>query len=202
MIPRAIICAPPRNSTVIINVGYPALRGTNQLLNASAVMAACEAVREILPVPMQAIRQGFMLVELPGRFQVLPGRPAVVLDVAHNPQAAGVLNENLASMGYFPETWAVLGMLGDKDVAGVVRLLRDRVDHWLLASLPGPRGLSAARLAEILREVGVSGDVREHDSPQAAYQVAREGAAEGDRIVIFGSFLTVADVLAVVKAPQ
>ncbi|WP_374242716.1 bifunctional tetrahydrofolate synthase/dihydrofolate synthase [Zoogloea sp.] len=183
-------------------LAYPALRGTNQLLNASAVMAACEAVREILPVPMQAIRQGFMLVELPGRFQVLPGRPAVVLDVAHNPQAAGVLNENLASMGYFPETWAVLGMLGDKDVAGVVRLLRDRVDHWLLASLPGPRGLSAARLAEILREVGVSGDVREHDSPQAAYQVAREGAAEGDRIVIFGSFLTVADVLAVVKAPQ
>ena len=183
-------------------LAYPALRGTNQLLNASAVMAACEAVREILPVPMQAIRQGFMLVELPGRFQVLPGRPAVVLDVAHNPQAAGVLNENLASMGYFPETWAVLGMLGDNDVAGVVRLLRDRVDHWLLASLPGPRGLSAARLAEILREVGVSGDVREHDSPQAAYQVAREGAAEGDRIVIFGSFLTVADVLAVVKAPQ
>ena len=183
-------------------LAYPALRGTNQLLNASAVMAACEAVREILPVPMQAIRQGFMLVELPGRFQVLPGRQAVVLDVAHNPQAAGVLNENLASMGYFPETWAVLGMLGDKDVAGVVRLLRDRVDHWLLASLPGPRGLSAARLAEILREVGVSGDVREHDSPQAAYQVAREGAAEGDRIVIFGSFLTVADVLAVVKAPQ
>ena len=183
-------------------LAYPALRGTNQLLNASAVMAACEAVREILPVPMQAIRQGFMLVELPGRFQVLPGRPAVVLDVAHNPQAAGVLNENLASMGYFPETWAVLGMLGDKDVAGVVRLLRDRVDHWLLASLPGPRGLSAARLAEILREVGVSGDVREHDSPQATYQVAREGAAEGDRIVIFGSFLTVADVLAVVKAPQ
>ncbi|MCK6388126.1 MAG: bifunctional tetrahydrofolate synthase/dihydrofolate synthase [Zoogloea sp.] len=183
-------------------LAYPALRGTNQLLNASAVMAACEAVREILPVPMQAIRQGFMLVELPGRFQVLPGRPSVVLDVAHNPQAAGVLNENLASMGYFPETWAVLGMLGDKDVAGVVRLLRDRVDHWRLASLPGPRGLSAARLAEILREVGVSGDVSEHDSPRAAYQVARDGAAEGDRIVIFGSFLTVADVLAVVKAPQ
>ncbi|MDD3326778.1 MAG: bifunctional tetrahydrofolate synthase/dihydrofolate synthase [Zoogloea sp.] len=183
-------------------LAYPALRGTNQLLNASAVMAACEAVREILPVPMQAIRQGFMLVELPGRFQVLPGRPSVVLDVAHNPQAAGVLNENLASMGYFPETWAVLGMLGDKDVAGVVRLLRDRVDHWRLASLPGPRGLSAARLAEILCEVGVSGDVSEHDSPRAAYQVARDGAAEGDRIVIFGSFLTVADVLAAVKAPQ
>ncbi|WP_374245721.1 bifunctional tetrahydrofolate synthase/dihydrofolate synthase [Zoogloea sp.] len=183
-------------------LAYPALRGTNQLLNAAAVMAACEAVRDILPVPMQAIRQGFMLVDLPGRFQVMPGRPAVVFDVAHNPQAAGVLNENLASMGFFPETWAVLGMLGDKDVAGVVRLLRDRVDHWLLASLPGPRGLSAARLAEILREVGVNGDISEHPSPASAYQVAAGRAAESDRIVVFGSFLTVADAMAVRKSPQ
>lgn len=177
-------------------LAYPALRGTNQLLNASAVMAACESVRDILPVPMQAIRQGFMLVELPGRFQVLPGRPSVILDVAHNPQAAGVLNENLASMGFFPETWAVIGMLADKDVLGVIRLLRDRVDHWLVATLPGPRGLSAERLAGILREASVSVDISEFDSPSAAYQAARSRAAESDRIVVFGSFLTVADVLA------
>jgi dihydrofolate synthase/folylpolyglutamate synthase len=182
-------------------LAYPSLRGTNQLLNAAAVMAACEAVRDILPVPMQAVRQGFMLVELPGRFQVLPGRPTVVLDVAHNPQAAGVLNENLASMGFFPETWAVIGMLADKDVAGVVRLLRDRVDHWVVASLPGPRGLDAQGLAVILRECGVGGDISECASPQEAYALARGQAAEGDRIVVFGSFLTVADVLAARKAP-
>ena len=181
-------------------LAYPALRGANQLLNAAAVMAACEAVRDLIPVPMQAIRQGFMLVELPGRFQVMPGRPTVVLDVAHNPQAAGVLNENLASMGFFPETWAVIGMLSDKDVAGVVRLLRDRSDHWLVASLPGPRGLDAAKLAAILQEVGVSGEIAEFDSPSAAYEVAVGRAAEGDRIVIFGSFLTVADVMAARKA--
>ena len=180
----------------------PSLRGTNQLLNAAAVMAACEAVRALLPVPMQAIREGFMLVELPGRFQVLPGRPTVILDVAHNPQAAGGLNENLASMGFFPETWAVIGMLADKDVAGVVRLLRDRVDHWLVATLPGPRGLNAAGLAAIVREAGVTGDVVECDSPRSAYEVARGRAAEGDRIVAFGSFLTVADVLAAQKTPQ
>lgn len=181
-------------------LAYPALRGANQLLNAAAVMAACEAVRDLIPVPMQAIRQGFMLVELPGRFQVMPGRPTVVLDVAHNPQAAGVLNENLASMGFFPETWAVIGMLSDKDVAGVVRLLRDRIDHWLVASLPGPRGLDAVKLAAILQEVGVSGEIAEFDSPSAAYEVAVGRAAEGDRIVIFGSFLTVADVMAARKA--
>ena len=120
-------------------------------------------------------------------FNLPPGSLAPIL-------TAGIIGMTLGAM--------TLGMLGDKDVAGVIRLLRDRVDHWVLTSLPGPRGLSAARLAEILREVGVSGGVSEHDSPRAAYQVARDGAAEGDRIVIFGSFLTVADVLAAVKAPQ
>ncbi|MDD3353231.1 bifunctional tetrahydrofolate synthase/dihydrofolate synthase [Zoogloea sp.] len=182
-------------------LAYPALRGTNQLLNAAAVMAACESVRDILPVSMQAIRQGFMLVDLPGRFQVLPGRPAVVLDVAHNPQAAGVLNENLASMGFFPETWAVLGMLSDKDVAGSVTLLKDRVDHWLVASLPAPRGLAASALARILRDVGVTTDISEFAGPAAAYEHARGHAAEGDRIVVFGSFLTVSDVMVARKAP-
>ena len=99
-------------------------------------------------------------------------------------------------MGFFPETWAVIGMLADKDVLGVIRLLRDRVDHWLVATLPGPRGLSAERLAGILREASVSVDISEFDSPSAAYQAARSRAAESDRIVAFGSFLTVADVLA------
>ncbi|WP_374475111.1 bifunctional tetrahydrofolate synthase/dihydrofolate synthase [Zoogloea sp.] len=181
-------------------LAYPALRGTNQLLNAAAVMAACEALRDVLPVPMQAVRQGFMLVDLPGRFQVLPGRPTVVLDVAHNPQAAGVLSENLASMGFFPETWAVMGMLADKDVAGVVHLLKDRVDHWMVASLPGPRGLGADALAAILRDCGAGGDIHECASPREAYAHTSERAAEGDRIVVFGSFLTVADVLAARKA--
>jgi dihydrofolate synthase/folylpolyglutamate synthase len=119
-------------------LAYPALRGTNQLLNASAVMAACEAVRDILPVPMQAIRQGFMLVELPGRFQVLPGGRRWSWMSPTTPGRWGSQREP-GQHGVFSETWAVLGMLGDKDVAGVVRLLRDRVDHWLLASLPGPR---------------------------------------------------------------
>ena len=131
----------------------PALRGANQLLNAAATLAALDALKPLLPVQMQAVRQGLMLVELPGRFQILPGRPAVVLDVAHNPQAAGVLSENLSNMGYYPETWAVFGMLADKDVAGVVQLMRGRVDHWLLASPPGPRGLPAAQLAEIVSAV-------------------------------------------------
>lgn len=196
--------APPASGVLIRRGGlaYPALRGANQLLNASAVLTALELLRERVPVSMQSIRQGLMLVECPGRFQVLPGRPAVVLDVAHNPQAAGVLSENLSNMGFFPETWAVIGMLRDKDVEGVVARLRDRVDHWLLASTPGPRGLSASALAERLAAAGVSGDLHCNDTPAEAYRLARERAAESDRIVVFGSFLSVSDVLGVIRADR
>ena len=196
--------APPASGALVRRGGlaYPALRGANQLLNAAAVLTALEVLRERIPVSMQAVRQGLMLVEVPGRFQVLPGKPAVVLDVAHNPQAAGVLAENLGSMGFYPDTWAVLGMLADKDVDGVLALLRERVDHWLLASLPGPRGLSAEALAGRLRAAGIDADVRCFDSPRAAYAAARTSAGEGDRIVAFGSFLTVADVLAAIRAER
>lgn len=183
-------------------LAYPALRGANQLLNASAVMTALECLKDRLPVPMQAVRQGLMLVELAGRFQVLPGQPAVVLDVAHNPQAVGALAENLGNMGYYPETWAVVGMLADKDVVGALSLIRGRVDHWFVASLPGPRGLSAEALADRLADAGVEGGVRTFPNPAAAFAAAREVAGAGDRITVFGSFLTVADVLALLQAER
>ncbi|MCZ4303548.1 bifunctional tetrahydrofolate synthase/dihydrofolate synthase [Zoogloeaceae bacterium G21618-S1] len=183
-------------------LAYPALRGANQLLNASAVMAALEAIRDRLPVPMQAIREGMMLVDLPGRFQTLPGQPAVVLDVAHNPQAVGVLAENLANMGYYPETWAVIGMMADKAVEASLMRIKNRVDHWLPATLPGPRGLSADALAVRMTAAGIAvGDDR-YATPADAYRAARAAAQDGDRIIVFGSFLTVADALAAIRAER
>jgi dihydrofolate synthase/folylpolyglutamate synthase len=175
-------------------LAYPALRGANQLLNAASVLTALELLRDRIPVSMQAVRQGLMLVELPGRFQVLPGRPAVVLDVAHNPQAAGVLAENLSNMGFFPETWCVVGMLADKEVEQVVGLLRGRVDHWYATSLGGARGLDAESLASRLRLAGVEVEAC-FESPAQAFDAVRKIADEGDRILVFGSFTTVADVL-------
>ena len=195
---------PPREGALVRRGGlaYPALRGANQLLNAAAVITVLECLRDRIPVSMQHVRQGLMLVELPGRFQVQPGRPSVVLDVAHNPQAAGVLADNLGNMGFYPETWAVLGMLADKDVAGVVELMAGRVDHWLLADLPGPRGLSAEALAAKVRAVKEGADIRCFPTPAEAYAAAQKLVAEDDRIVVFGSFLTVSDVLAAIKAAR
>jgi dihydrofolate synthase/folylpolyglutamate synthase len=192
------------------SLAYPALRGANQLLNASGALAALESLRDRLPVTAGAVRQGFATVELPGRFQVLAGRPSIVLDVAHNPHAVAHLAANLDGMGFFPYTYAVFGMLGDKDVAGAVAHLRERVDHWLCVDLPGPRGTKAEDLARILREtVGiVPGQGKDaertiscHGSPVEALAAAKGRADENDRIVVFGSFLTVADVLASRERP-
>jgi len=182
-------------------LAYPALRGANQLLNAAAVMTALDALRDRVPVSMQAIRQGFMLVDLPGRFQTLPGQPAIVLDVAHNPQAVGVLADNLMNMGFYPETWAVVGMFADKSVEESVARIADRIDHWLPAGLPGPRGLSGEALADRLSAMNL--DVaKSYDSPAEAFRAARSQAKEGDRIVVFGSFLTVADVMSAIRTAR
>jgi len=183
------------------SLAFPALRGANQLLNAAGVLAALESLRARLPVTQQAVRQGLALVELPGRFQVLPGRPTVILDVAHNPHAAAHLARNLDAMGFFLRTWAVFGMLRDKDVVETVRQLGERIDCWLCVDLPGPRGASAAELAQRIEQAGVAAPgsnriVERHRAPRGALASARERADDNDRIIVFGSFLTVADVLA------
>jgi dihydrofolate synthase/folylpolyglutamate synthase len=184
---------------------YPALRGANQLLNASGVLAALEALEDRLPVSQQAVRQGLLTVELPARFQVLPGRPTTILDVAHNPQAAAVLADNLDNMGFYPVTHAVFGMLRDKDIGAVVAKLGTRVDQWHIGSTAGPRGSSAAETAAIVRRAlggPAQPTITEHDCIVDAYACARERAGADDRILAFGSFLTVADVMRVIRAQR
>lgn len=191
---------------------YPALRGACQLFNASAVLAALDTLRHVLPVTMADIRQGLLEVVWPGRFQVLPGRPVTVVDVAHNPAAARALAANLDSMGRHSKTYAVFAMLKDKDIAGVARALAERVDVWLIAGIDALRGAAAEEVAHALREAGIGVDARvgegESDGekvircfehPAAAYAFAYEQASRNsrgnDRICVFGSFHTVADVL-------
>jgi len=173
-------------------LAHPALRGRIQLRNASAALCALDALR--LPVAMQDVRRGLAEVELPARFQALPGRPQVILDVAHNVEAAKVLADNLAASGFAPETIAVCGMLRDKDIAGVLRTLAPRITRWHLASLPGPRAASADELEKALGK-----SAEKHASPQAAFAAALKRAGEGDKIVVFGSFLTVGEVVAWLK---
>ena len=173
----------------------PALRGTRQLANASVALAALETLRERVPVSMQAIREGLSLVELAGRFQVMPGVPCVIVDVAHNPDAATVLAKNLADQGFFPNTRAVLGMLADKDMQGVCLALKGRIDEWHVSGLSGPRAASAAQLSQAIEKSAAGGAIFRHESVSDAYAAARERSNDNDRILVFGSFLTVAAFL-------
>jgi dihydrofolate synthase/folylpolyglutamate synthase len=190
------------------SLAYPSLRGANQLLNASAALAALEALRLRLPLGAQEVRTGLVLVDLPGRFQVLPGRPAVILDVGHNPHAAATLAQNLDNMGFHPYTYAVFGAMADKDIAGVLAQLGDRIDHWCLTDLPQPRGASAESIRQRLLQsgfkpgtgAGAEASVECFATPEKAYLNARSRAGENDRIAVFGSFLTVAGVMAVKKS--
>jgi len=177
-------------------LAYPALRGANQLLNASGAIAALEALRERLPINAQAVRQGLAGVDLPGRFQIVPGQPALVLDVAHNPQAVSALALNLDQMGFYPRTFAVFGVMRDKDLAGVVGRIAPLIDRWFVTDLPLPRAATAEELAVLLRgQRGEGAAISTHGDPSQALAAALGAADPADRIVVFGSFYTVGGVL-------
>jgi dihydrofolate synthase/folylpolyglutamate synthase len=178
-------------------LAYPALRGANQLLNASGVLAALEALRPRLPVTAQAIRNGLAMVELPGRFQIVPGQPTLVLDVAHNPHSVAALTANLDAMGFYPTTHAVFGAMGDKDLAPMLAKIGPLVDRWYFTDLPTPRAATAQSLLARWQATPGRRDVpaSTHASPEDALRAAVAAAEPADRILVFGSFYTVGGVL-------
>ena len=184
-------------------LAYPGLRGANQLINASGALAAFEALGDRLPITAQAVRQGFAMLDLPGRFQIVPGQPTLVLDVAHNPHAVAALAQNLDRMGFHPLTHAVFGAMHDKDLSAIIQRMAPLVDSWCFTDLPTARAATAVQLqtlfeslAPTLKRPGAEAVVLStHHDPQAALQHALAGADPADRIVVFGSFLTVGGVL-------
>ena len=178
-------------------MAYPALRGANQLVNASGVLAALEALRARIPVTAQAVRNGLAMVELPGRFQIIPGEPVLVLDVAHNPHSVAALAENLDAMGFYPTTHAVFGAMADKDLQPMLGRVGPLIDCWYFTDLPLPRAAQARNLQETWQAGNTRKDVQSslHAHPRAALLAAIEAAKPTDRIIVFGSFHTVGGVL-------
>ncbi|HQV40432.1 MAG: bifunctional tetrahydrofolate synthase/dihydrofolate synthase [Moraxellaceae bacterium] len=159
------------------------------LANAATALAALQATQ--LLVPEQALREGLLNAALAGRMQVMATEPLILLDVAHNPHGASFFMEQLPPAAPGQRTLAVLGMLADKDIDGVVAACLGRVDAWFAASLNVPRGALKGRLASALQAQGchVAG---QYDSVADAMVVARQQARPVDRIIVFGSFYTVA----------
>jgi dihydrofolate synthase/folylpolyglutamate synthase len=173
----------------------PALRGAWQLKNASCALAALDELGDRLPVSIGEVKRGLALVTLPGRMQVLPGRPAIVLDVAHNPPAARSLAEGLGDMGFFENTFAVFAMLADKDIGGVNDAMRERVDRWYVAAPESERAAPAGEVAKLLEARGLGASTRSFATVASALENARRDAGPNDRIIVFGSFHTVAEAL-------
>ncbi len=184
-------------------LAYPALRGANQLVNAAGALAAFQALRHRLPMTAQAVRTGLALVELPGRFQIVPGQPTLVLDVAHNAQSVATLAVNLDQMGFHPRTHAIFGAMRDKDIGTILARMGLLVDAWYFCGLDTARAATPQELLAAWQAVppparapGVPLPVATgHASPAAALEAALAQADPADRIVVFGSFHTVGAVL-------
>ncbi|AGF46868.1 dihydrofolate synthase/folylpolyglutamate synthase [Candidatus Kinetoplastibacterium desouzaii TCC079E] len=175
---------------------FPKIFGDNQIINASVALAALDLLNYYLPVQYKNICSGIEKTFVPGRFQIISTNPSIIIDVAHNSHAASILSKNLQAMGSFSKTYAVIGMLKDKDLIDVIKKTSINIDYWYCASTYGSRGLKASDLSHVINKTIDSNDVITYDfsSPYQALCAVLSKASEQDRIIVFGSFTTVADI--------
>ena len=180
---------------VLAGLPLPVMVGAHQVRNAAAAIATLEALRTRLPVDVPAIAHGLRHARVAGRFQRIAQHPEIVLDVAHNPEAARALAATLHTHPVAGCTWAVIGLLADKDVEGVIAPLLDHFDGWFTCTPDSPRALATLALAGSIRGQGRTTPVTQCDTPHHALEMAQKQAVDDDRIVAFGSFYTVAAAL-------
>ena len=182
------------NGSQLIGLPPSALFGAAQFDNTSAVLQVLDCLRSKLPVERTAVEAGLNNVRLPGRFQsIVSDAVEWILDVAHNPAAAETLAHQLRSSAS-RRTIAVCGILGDKDVAGIARALHGAFDHWVVVGLSGTRAIEPSELATRLQAQGAN-VLEVARSVEHGCEIAAHAARPGDRIVVFGSFLTVGPAL-------
>ncbi len=189
----------PQNSRYALPL--PNLRGRFQVQNAAAVLMAIEILGAgQLPVAQSAVRQGLQEVSLPARFQVFQGAVPVIVDVAHNPQAAQELAANLQRFACPGKVHAVTGILADKDARQILAALAPAIDTWHLVELAGPRSRPPKELEALVAALAAGSPVAGYASPALALSGAKQRAQEGDCILVFGSFLVAGEVLQVLEA--
>jgi len=173
----------------------PALRGDFQLQNAATVLMAVHLLEKSHPVTRADIQRGLTTVFVAGRFQVLPGRTTVILDVAHNEQGTQALAQTLSQWPCSGVTLAVFGVLQDKDVSGMINAIKDVVDQWFVADLDSPRAMASQDVEAILRQSGITQPIYRFPSVTLAKDSAIKHADAQDRVVAFGSFFVVSELL-------
>jgi len=179
----------------IAHLPVPALKGDHQYRNASAVILAVQLLSDRLPVTEASICYGLDTVQLPGRFQLIPTPIPVLLDVGHNPQAVHTLRDYLTE--HFPEKriHAIFSMMKDKDIAGVLDIMKPVVYDWFFAPLVNPRAVSEAQMQDIFIKSGVDAVSFGFTGFAQAYEAAKNQSHKGDLLLVFGSFFLVSDCL-------
>ena len=181
------------NGSLKIDLPLPALQGAFQLNNAACAVAAVQIMRQQLPVSNEALAQGIAQAQNTARFQIIQQQPEIILDVAHNPHAARALASSLNALPA-KRTIAVFSILADKDSDAVINTLQGSIDEWYIAPLDLPRGMTLTALTAKLKKHNIQA-IHPYNTIQAAYTAALSQVTENDRIIVFGSFHTVAEVL-------
>lgn len=179
----------------LIDLPFPALQGEHQFYNASAAIMVVTSLQQSLPVKRDAIVEGLTNVKLSGRFQLVEGEIPVLMDVGHNPQAVQTLNAYLQTSFPNAKIHAVFAMMKDKDILGVLEVMRNRVAHWYLAPLKNPRAATAGLLQSFFQQLNMNNVNAGYPDFTAAFNDASNRAEPGDLILVFGSFFLVSEYL-------
>ena len=187
------------DSTFVMNLPLPKLQGDFQLANATNALMAVKAMEDKLPLTEISIQKGITLTLLPGRFQEVKKMPSLILDVAHNPQAARSLSHNLKTHVVPGKTIAVFSILKDKDIFGVINVLNLDIDDWFIAEIQNERAASIENISNTIQKINLSAHIEAFKNIQEAYQFASKEVRRNDRIIVFGSFFTVADIMKIIS---
>ena len=187
------------DSTFVMNLPLPKLQGDFQLANATNALMAVKAMEDKLPLTEISIQKGITLTLLPGRFQEVKKMPSLILDVAHNPQAARSLSHNLKTHVVLGKTIAVFSILKDKDIFGVINELNLDIDDWFIAEIQNERAASIENISNTIQKINLSAHIEAFKNIQEAYQFASKEVTRNDRIIVFGSFFTVADIMKIIS---
>ena len=183
----------------IHDIPFPKLTGEHQLRNASAALACVETLRNRLSISHENLRKGIANAYIPGRFQIISNKPTIILDVGHNPHATKSLAINLLKNGSYTKTHAIIGMMADKDIKGTIDPLVQIIDEWHCVDLPSPRGAKGSQISEIvsisLTQNNLYKNINTHNSAKSGYSTVLKKIKEDERLIIFGSFVTVANIL-------
>ncbi len=185
----------------LVELPIPDIPGNKQLLNAAGVLTVVARMRSTLPITREQIVNGLQAVSVPGRLQLVQQVPKLILDVAHNAESITCLADYLSSESCSGRTLAIFAALADKPLAEIASIISPHIDQWFVAGLKGERGASSTVLLEEIASALKDAPAVAYDTPVQAYEAAHSEADTEDRIVVFGSFVTVGAIMGFLKLP-